>query len=69
MLLAYPPDAARPEIVDHPGRFLTGSPAEVAAGLRGYAEQGVGHIIASLTPCTPQTIAELAEAVRLVRTV
>lgn len=42
---------------------LTGSPAEVAAGLAAHAEAGADHVIASLDPCTPETLAAFADAV------
>jgi alkanesulfonate monooxygenase SsuD/methylene tetrahydromethanopterin reductase-like flavin-dependent oxidoreductase (luciferase family) len=53
------PDATR----DTPSPALTGSRDEIAAGLRAHAEAGADHLIASLDPCTEQTVAEFAEAV------
>jgi alkanesulfonate monooxygenase SsuD/methylene tetrahydromethanopterin reductase-like flavin-dependent oxidoreductase (luciferase family) len=53
------PDPARPG--------LTGTPEVVAAGLREHAEAGATHLIASLEPTTPDTVAEFAEAIRLFR--
>jgi probable F420-dependent oxidoreductase len=48
-----------------PERSLSGSPAEVADGLRRYAAAGVGHVIAACTPSTVQAMGALSEARRL----
>lgn len=50
-----------------PEKALFGSAEEVAAGLRGYADLGVAHLICSLTPTTPESLAWLADVVRLSR--
>jgi alkanesulfonate monooxygenase SsuD/methylene tetrahydromethanopterin reductase-like flavin-dependent oxidoreductase (luciferase family) len=42
---------------------LTGTPDEVAAGLRAHAEAGADHLIAALEPCTLETLGEFADAV------
>ena len=57
------PDATR----DEPSPALTGTPDEIAAGLRAHAEAGAVHLIASLDPCTEENLAEFAEAVTLFR--
>ena len=46
---------------------VTGSPSELAAELRAYAEMGVGHIQAVLEPPTPPAIRHLGQAVALLR--
>lgn len=46
-------------------RALSGSPAEIAAGLRTHAVAGVAHIICSLAPSTPASLAHLAEALTI----
>ncbi len=46
---------------------LSGSAADVAAGLRDYVEAGVGHVMVSLTPATPDAVQELALAAALLR--
>lgn len=46
---------------------LSGSPEEIAAGLRGYAEAGVGHVICALEPLTLDSLARFAEALALYR--
>jgi len=46
---------------------ITGSPEELAAELRAYADMGVGHIQAALEPPTPPAIAHLGQAVALLR--
>lgn len=65
--VAHPDLAPTPEQPPAPDKLLTGSLAEVAAGLRAYAEQGVAHVICSLEPTTPAAVAWLAEAVQLSR--
>jgi alkanesulfonate monooxygenase SsuD/methylene tetrahydromethanopterin reductase-like flavin-dependent oxidoreductase (luciferase family) len=59
---ATEPDA--PEADATPPRpGLSGTPEEVAAGLRAHADAGADHLIASLEPCTPDTLAAFARAV------
>ncbi len=48
-------------------KVLSGSPEEVAAGLRAYAELGVAHVICSLNPATPAGLKWLTEALRIYR--
>jgi len=59
---AGPPDASAPA---RPG--LTGTPDEIAAGLRAHLDAGADHVIAVLEPCTLETVAAFAEAVTLFR--
>jgi alkanesulfonate monooxygenase SsuD/methylene tetrahydromethanopterin reductase-like flavin-dependent oxidoreductase (luciferase family) len=42
---------------------LTADLDAIAAGLRAHAEAGATHFIASLQPCTPETVADFAAAV------
>jgi hypothetical protein len=58
--------AAPPDPDDH-SPFLSGTPEVIAAGLRMHAQAGAEHVIATLTPCTPETVAVFAEAVALFR--
>jgi len=51
-----------------PQRALSGSPQDVAAGLRDYARAGVSHVIAACVPSTTQAMSELAEAAALAST-
>ena len=51
----------------NPRPGLTGTPEVVAAGLRAHAEDGTDHLIASLEPTTPETLAEFVAAVALAR--
>ncbi|MFT4037023.1 MAG: LLM class flavin-dependent oxidoreductase [Thermomicrobiales bacterium] len=46
---------------------LNGSPEEIAAGLRAFADSGVSHLMAWLYPLTPAAMERFAEAVRLAR--
>jgi alkanesulfonate monooxygenase SsuD/methylene tetrahydromethanopterin reductase-like flavin-dependent oxidoreductase (luciferase family) len=44
---------------------LTGDDDEIAAGIRAYADDGTGHLIAALEPKTPEAVGRFAEAARL----
>jgi alkanesulfonate monooxygenase SsuD/methylene tetrahydromethanopterin reductase-like flavin-dependent oxidoreductase (luciferase family) len=44
---------------------LTGDVDEIAAGIRAYADDGTGHLIAAIEPKTPEAVARFAEAARL----
>ena len=57
---------AREEPVD-PLKALVGSPEEIAAGLKGYADAGVGHVIAALRPNNADGLARFAETVKIFR--
>jgi alkanesulfonate monooxygenase SsuD/methylene tetrahydromethanopterin reductase-like flavin-dependent oxidoreductase (luciferase family) len=46
---------------------ITGSPQELAAELRAYADMGVGHIQVALEPTTPPAIHHLGEALSVFR--
>jgi probable F420-dependent oxidoreductase len=46
---------------------LMGTPAEIAAGLRAFADAGVGHVQLVVDPITADSIAELAPALALAR--
>jgi alkanesulfonate monooxygenase SsuD/methylene tetrahydromethanopterin reductase-like flavin-dependent oxidoreductase (luciferase family) len=59
----YPTSTTEPPAT--PG--LSGTPDEIAAGLRAHAVAGSDHLIAALEPCTPDTVAAFAEAVHRVR--
>jgi probable F420-dependent oxidoreductase len=52
---APPANPARPP--------LTGAPEEIAAGLRAYAEAGVGHVICWPQPLNSESLARLAKAI------
>jgi alkanesulfonate monooxygenase SsuD/methylene tetrahydromethanopterin reductase-like flavin-dependent oxidoreductase (luciferase family) len=47
--------------------YLTGTPAELAAAMRGYAELGVEHIMFQYAPYTDEARQRMAEALRLYR--
>lgn len=50
------------------GPALSGTPAEIAAGLAAHAAAGADHVIAALEPATPATLAAFAQAVARYRT-
>jgi len=52
---------------DAPENAMRGSVAEIADALAGYAAMDIGHLIVHLWPRTPEAVAILAEAARLVR--
>jgi probable F420-dependent oxidoreductase len=56
--------------VDRRGRksaALMGTPAQIAAGLRAFADAGVGHVQLVIDPITADSIAELAPALAFAR--
>ncbi len=62
------PKVGPPAATEAPtGPALTGTPEQIAAGLAAHAEAGASQVIASLDPCTPATVDEFAEAVRIQR--
>ena len=54
----------KPGFLDNP---LTGTPEEIAADMRGYAELGVQHIMFQCEPYTPESRRLLTEALQLYR--
>ncbi|MGH2535466.1 MAG: LLM class flavin-dependent oxidoreductase [Thermomicrobiales bacterium] len=60
--VAFPEKEGAPEDVSNPERFLTGTADELAAGLQGYADAGVGHVICNCMPVETETISRLGEA-------
>jgi len=52
---------------DPPRAGLSGTTRSIANGLRAHIDAGASHLILSLEPATSATVAELAEAVALVR--
>jgi probable F420-dependent oxidoreductase len=54
--------AKQPSFFEHP---LTGSPQEIAAAMRGYAELGVRHIMFQCEPYVPEALQRLTEALHL----
>jgi alkanesulfonate monooxygenase SsuD/methylene tetrahydromethanopterin reductase-like flavin-dependent oxidoreductase (luciferase family) len=46
---------------------LSGTAEDIAAGLRAHEGAGAEHLIASLEPCTPETVAAFVEAVERFR--
>jgi probable F420-dependent oxidoreductase len=65
--VAYPDLGDVPDGTDNAEKFLTGSAEEVAAGLREYAELGVGHVIVNLMPNNAAAQDRFAEALKVYR--
>jgi alkanesulfonate monooxygenase SsuD/methylene tetrahydromethanopterin reductase-like flavin-dependent oxidoreductase (luciferase family) len=61
------PGADAPDAASTPRPGLTGTPDEIAAGLRAHASAGADHLIAALEPCTLDAVAAFTEAVALFR--
>jgi alkanesulfonate monooxygenase SsuD/methylene tetrahydromethanopterin reductase-like flavin-dependent oxidoreductase (luciferase family) len=57
-----------PESLSHPDKALRGTPEEIAAGLQAFSGLGVDHLICNPVPNTPETLAELTEALRVMKT-
>ncbi len=53
--------------LERPERAFTGTPEDLAAGLRAYEELGVDHAICRIDRPSPESVDWLAEAVRLWR--
>ena len=53
----------KPEFED----LLTGTPAEIAAAMHGYAELGMAHIMFQCVPFNEQSVRRLTEALQLYR--
>jgi alkanesulfonate monooxygenase SsuD/methylene tetrahydromethanopterin reductase-like flavin-dependent oxidoreductase (luciferase family) len=62
--VAFPDLSGNEEI---PAKVIAGSIQQVAEGLRGYEAVNASHLIASLTPSTPEAVAALAQAAELAR--
>jgi probable F420-dependent oxidoreductase len=63
----YAAPAGQGEAPENAEKALSGSPEEVAAGLRGFAEAGVAHVICALTPTNPASLAEFGKALAVYR--
>jgi probable F420-dependent oxidoreductase len=65
--VAYPEPGATDQPASDPDKELSGSAEEIAAGLREYAELGVGHVICACSPNTMASLERLAEALAVYR--
>jgi probable F420-dependent oxidoreductase len=65
--VAYQGPGQPTQPIEHSERALRGTPEEVAAGLRGYEDLGVDHVICRIDRPGPAAVDWLAEAVRLWR--
>lgn len=61
VMVAFPEAGGVELPTDNPDRVLTGTPEEVAAGLREYAALGVGHAICVVSPATEAGYARFGE--------
>ena len=66
--VAFPDLGDVPADARNPTRYLSGSVDQIADGLRGIAEAGVGHVMAWLYPLTNESIARFTESVQRSRT-
>ena len=68
LIVRYPEAAGAPAPTEEPASpGLSGTAAEIAAGLRAHAEAGADHAIVVLEPCTAETVGLFAEALALFR--
>lgn len=65
--VGYPDLAELPEAASDPDKFLIGSPEEIAAGLKEWADLGIGHAIINPTSTKPEAVTELAKALDIFR--
>ncbi len=65
--VAFPDLGAVPDGADDPAKYLSGSVEAIAAGLRGFAEVGVGHVMGWLYPLNEESLARFAAAAALAR--
>jgi probable F420-dependent oxidoreductase len=63
VIVRYPEAMAGGRDPDPSSKGLKGTPDEIAEGLAVHAAAGADHLIANLEPCTPDTVALLAQAV------
>jgi alkanesulfonate monooxygenase SsuD/methylene tetrahydromethanopterin reductase-like flavin-dependent oxidoreductase (luciferase family) len=64
--VAYPDLSPEPS-EDEPDKVLSGDASAIAAGLRAFAEAGVGHAICAVEPATPEALERFTEALTLYR--
>ncbi len=67
LTIAFPDIVEGDAPSDDPARVLTGTAAEIAAGLREYEALGVGHAICLLNPMNEAGYARFAEVLRAYR--
>ncbi len=65
--VAFPDLGAVPAEASDPAKYLSGSVDAIAAGLRGFAEAGVGHVMGWLYPLNAESIARFAAAAVIAR--
>jgi alkanesulfonate monooxygenase SsuD/methylene tetrahydromethanopterin reductase-like flavin-dependent oxidoreductase (luciferase family) len=65
--VAFPELGEAIEGADDRDKYLSGDTAEIAAGFRAYADEGVGHIICATSPNTLPALDRLTEALRVYR--
>jgi hypothetical protein len=65
--VAFPELGSTPDNVGDAAKFIAGGVTDVAAGLKAYADAGVGHVICNLYPLNTASIGRLAEAAKTAR--
>ena len=65
--VALPEPGETVDGADDPDKFLAGTPEEIAAGLRAYADLGVGHVACACFPPTSAALARFSEALAAYR--
>jgi alkanesulfonate monooxygenase SsuD/methylene tetrahydromethanopterin reductase-like flavin-dependent oxidoreductase (luciferase family) len=67
VFVALPEPGETQEGMDDPDKYLFGSTEEIAAGLRAYEDQGVGHVICWTLPNTSASLRRLTDVLRVYR--
>ena len=67
VLVAAPGAPSGASGVNYPQAPLTGSPDEIAAGLRAYAQAGIDELIVYLSPMTPAGVEAFAPVLAMLR--
>jgi len=65
--VAYPDLDGGIKDADDRDKHLSGTPADIAAGFRAYASEGVGHIICAPAPNTMPSLERLSQALQVYR--
>ena len=58
----YPDLLGKPDEPVDPAKALSGTSEQIVAGLKAYADAGVGHVICACAPATAESLTRLGEA-------